>query len=61
MKKKIKIKSEEIMHLPAKIYVITESGPVSHWIESEEDLSATLMIAESQGWRVEYKHKTLVE
>jgi len=49
------------MHLPAKIYVITESGPVSHWIESEEDLSATLMIAESQGWRVEYKHKTLVE
>ena len=44
--------------VPTEVKIITEGGDeMPHWVETPEDLEATLSIAQSCGWRVKYKNK----
>ena len=56
-KKQVAVKTIKKINIPTSVQLIDDNGTVlNHWIETPEDLEATIMIAHDQGMKVKYKN-----
>ena len=62
-KKRVKVKTEISIVLPATLSIITDPDDegLPHYIKTQEDLEATLDIASTCGWKVKYNKKIIIQ